>query len=156
MFDLNEIHTLFKKIVRLLSSEAKNWKSRVVSEANKFYVKNPQKQLTEPLKCKKPWTNIFKPNGDKPKQNSRICMSPTALKRKPSQSDYETANWNTSSHTANETQLQLEAQSLRKPQDLEQQAARITHEREVKLRDLRDQSAAQPQLLKTQLKNQTS
>ena len=51
--------------------------------------------------------------------------------------------------TANERQLQLEAQTLRR-QNLEQQAARITHEREVELRELQDQSAAQPQLLKTQ------
>ena len=53
-------------------------------------------------------------------------------------------------HTANERQLQLEAQALRRSLDPEQQAARKAHEREVELRELQDQSAAQPQLLNAQ------
>ena len=59
-------------------------------------------------------------------------------------------------HTANETQLQLEAQALRRSRDLEQQVARVAHEREVELQELQDQSATQPQLLKAQWKNQMS
>ena len=39
---------------------------------------------------------------------------------------------------------------------LEEQAYRIAHEREVDLRELKDQSAAQPQLLKAQWKSQMS
>ena len=57
----------------------------------------------------------------------------------------------------NGRQLQLEAQTLRRSQDLEQQSARIAHEREVELRELqKQQAAAQPQLLKRQSKQQMS
>ena len=59
-------------------------------------------------------------------------------------------------HTANERQLQLEAQTLRRSQGLEQQAASIAHEREIEQRELRDQSDAQPQLLKTEWNTQMS
>ena len=59
-------------------------------------------------------------------------------------------------HIAQERPLQLQAQTLRKSQDPEQQTANITHEREIKLRELRDRSEAQPQLLKTQWKYQMS
>ena len=52
--------------------------------------------------------------------------------------------------------MQQETQALRRSQDLEQQAARIAHKREVELQELQDQSAAQPQLLKAQWKNQMS
>ena len=59
-------------------------------------------------------------------------------------------------HTARERRLRLEAQTLRRSQDLEQQAASITHEREVQLRELPDRAEAQPQLLKAQWKSQMS
>ena len=52
--------------------------------------------------------------------------------------------------------MHLEAQVLRRSQDQEQQAVRIAHEREIELQGLRDQSAAQPQMLKTQWKSQMS
>ena len=70
------------------------------AKRNKFYVKSPQKQLIEPQKCKKPWTNnsYFKPVGDKQKQNSGVCVSPTALRCRLLQPVCETVNWNTSSY----------------------------------------------------------
>ena len=52
-------------------------------------------------------------------------------------------------HTAQERQLQLEAQAFKRPQDLEQQAHSIAHEREIALRELCRQAGEQPQALKS-------
>ena len=62
--------------MRLLSREAKDWKSRVVSEAEQVFAENPQKLHNVPLKRKKPWINSFKLDGDKLKQNSETCVGP--------------------------------------------------------------------------------
>ena len=59
-------------------------------------------------------------------------------------------------HTAQERQLQFEAQTLRRSQGLEQQTSSIAHEREVALRELRKQAEAQPEMLKSQWKYQMS
>ena len=69
------------------------------AKRNKPYAENPQKKLTEPLKYKKPWTNSFKQDGDKQKQNSETCVSPTALKHKLSRYDSEKVNWNTATYS---------------------------------------------------------
>ena len=71
--------------MRLLSSEAKTRKSRVVREAKQTQCKKFAETTYSTTEVKKPWTDNNKHDGDKRKQNSRICTSPTALKRRPSQ-----------------------------------------------------------------------
>ena len=94
------------------------------AKQNKSCVGNPQKQHNEPLKCKNPWTDNFKHDGDKQKQNSGICTSPTTLKGRPSQQPRERVNWNS---------LQLEARTLLRSQDLEHEELGIAEEREREL-----------------------
>ena len=47
-------------------------------------------------------------------------------------------------YTAQERQLRLEAQTLRQAQEQEQQAAQVTHEHELSIRELRCQAEEQP------------
>ena len=100
--------------MRLLNSEAKHWKSGVVSETEHVLVR---KTAEAAQRHKKPWTNRFKPNGKKQRLNLGTCVSPPALKHNSSQPVCREANWNTSSYTANERRLQLKAQTLRVSQD---------------------------------------
>ena len=57
-----------------------------LAKQNKLYAKTLQRLHKEPLKCEKPWTDNFRPVGGRQKQNSGICMSPTALKHTREQS----------------------------------------------------------------------
>ena len=82
---------------RLLSSEAKDWKSRVVTEADKCYVKRVPKLHNMLPKLKKPWIHSIKLDGDKPKQNSETCVNPTPLKHRLLYPSCMRHNWNTSS-----------------------------------------------------------
>ena len=55
--------------MRLHSSEAKDWKPRVVSEAEQVLIKESAEAARKATE-KKPGTNSFKPDGDKQKHNS--------------------------------------------------------------------------------------
>ena len=57
---------------------------------------------------------------------------------------------------ANARRLQLEAQTVRMSQDMEQQTLSVAHQREVKLRRLQDKSTPQPEQLKENRKQQLS
>ena len=59
-------------------------------------------------------------------------------------------------YAAQERQLQLEAQTLRQAQDQEQQSARLAHEREIAIQNLKSQAEEQPELLKLQWRRQLS
>ena len=59
-------------------------------------------------------------------------------------------------HTAQERQLRLEAQALRQAQEQEQQAARVTQERELAVQELRRQAEEQPALHKSLWRRQLS
>ena len=59
-------------------------------------------------------------------------------------------------YTAQERQLQLEAQALRQAQNEELQASAIAHEHELAIQELRRQAEEQPELLKLQWRLQLS
>ena len=125
----------------------------MVSETEQVPWKESAEAAHRTTEVQETMDNNFKPVGDKQK-NSGTRTSPTALTCRPSQSDYESELEHQQLRAANEKQLQSDpGPSLR---HLEQQASRIAHEREVELRELQDQSAAQSQLLKAQWKNQMS
>ena len=115
--------------MRLLSSETKDWKSRVVSETEQVLVK---KSAEAPSKA----------NETQKKHSSGICTSPTVLMYSSLQKVCTEKHQQL--HSANERRLQLEAQTLRMSQDMEQQTFSIADERKV--RQLQDKSAAQPDL----------
>ena len=66
--------------MRLLSSEAKDWKSRVVTEAEECYVVIVLKLHNKLPKHKSPWINITRLNGNKQKQTLQLYVNPTAPK----------------------------------------------------------------------------
>ena len=124
----------------LLRSDAKDWKSRVVT-----------------CYFKKPWINNIKLDGDKQKQNSETCVTPIALKVQSLASKLqETQLQHQQLCTAQERQLQLEAQALRQSQHEEQQAAVLAREHELAIQELRRQTEEQPELLKLQWRRQLS
>ena len=86
MLDQNEIFILFKKKNNLHMCVYSAAKQKIGNpewsmKRNKYYFENPQKQHKGPMKYTKPWTNSFKPDGEKQRLNSGTCMSPTALER---------------------------------------------------------------------------
>ena len=82
--------------MRLLSIEAKDWKSRVVSETDQVLCRDSAEAAQHATEIQKPWINKFKFDGDKLKQNSETCVNPTALRYRPLRRDCERVSWNTS------------------------------------------------------------
>ena len=81
--------------MRLLSSEAKDWKSRLVSEAEQELRRESAEAAQRTTEVQEAMENNFKIDGDKLKQNSRTCVNLAALRYRPSQIDYERVSWNT-------------------------------------------------------------
>ena len=85
-----------------------------------------------------------------------LCKSNSAQVQSLAAKLHENELENQQLHTAQERQLQLEAQALGRSQDLEQKACSIAHESEIALREVRRKAEEQPQVLKTQWKLQLS
>ena len=139
--------------MRLLSSEAKDWKSRVVSEAEQVLVKESaeaahrttevQEAMDKQFQVR--WRQAEADLWDMCDSNSAQVQILAASLRK------SELQWNTTSYI-----LPLEAQALRRSQDLEQEALSIAHQCEVEVQQLQDKTDAQPQSLKEQWKQQMS
>ena len=99
--------------VRLVRSEAQDWKSRVVSEAEQVLVANLQEQHDGPPKYKKPWTSNFKSDGEKQDQLRDTHEPNSAQAQQLAASLQRSELEHQQLHTANERRLQLEAQALR-------------------------------------------
>ena len=106
-------------------------------------------------KLKKPWINNIKLDGDKLKQNSETCVNPIAPQSLAAELQ-ETQLEHQQLYTAQERQLQLEAQTLRQSQHEEQQAAVLAREHELAIQKLRQQAEEQPEILKPQWRRQLS
>ena len=129
--------------MRLLSSEAKDWRSRVVSEAEQVLCRESAEAAHCATEVQEAKDKQFQADGDKLKQNSECksnCAQAQTLATRLRDNELEHQQL----RTAQERQLQLEAQTLRRSQDLEQQACNIAHEREIALRELRRQAEEQP------------
>ena len=144
--------------MRLLSSEAKDWKSRAVSEAEQVLLRKESAeaahrttdlQEARDKQFQACWRRAEAELRDTYESSGAQAQILAANLR---EGDLEHQQL----HTADERRLQLEAQALRRSQDLEQEAFSIAHQREVEVRQLQDQSEAQPPLLKEQWKNQMS
>ena len=108
-------------------------------------------------KHKRPWINIIKLNGDKQKQTSKLYVNPTVPKCSLCASKlHETNEEHQQLHTAQERQLQLEAQALREAHQYEQQEAQSVQEYENMIQELRRQADEQPDIQKLLWKRQLS
>ena len=131
--------------MRLLSSEAKDWKSRVVIEAEEVLCRESAHNKLP--KHKRPWINITKHDGSKLKPTSKLYVNLTVP---------ETNEEHQQLHTAQERQLQLEAQTLRAIHERELQAAQSAQKSENVIQELRRKAAEQPDLQKLWWKSQLS
>ena len=110
-------------------------------------------------KLKKQWINNIKLDGDKQKQNSETCrlrQSNSAQFQSLASKLQETQLEHQQLYTAQERQLQFEAQTLKQSQHEEQQAAILAREYELAIQELRRQAEEQPELLKLQWRGQLS
>ena len=141
---------------RLLSSEAKDWKSRAVSEVEQVLCQESAEAAQRATdvqeaveKVQARWRQVEAELRDLRQSNSAQVQNLAARLRESELEHHQP-------RTAKEGQLQLEAQALRRSQDLEQQAASIAHEQELALRNLRKQAESQPKALQTQWRYQMS
>ena len=108
----------------VLSSEAKDWKSRVVSETEQVLCKESAEATHRATEVQKSmdklfqirWRQIEAEFPDMSESNSTQVHT-LAVRLRESELEHQQLR------TANERQVQLEAQTLRSSQDLEQQAA---------------------------------
>ena len=143
--------------MRLLSREAKDWTSRVVSEAEQVLVKESAEAAHKANEIQETMDKQFQTCWSQAEAQLRdMYESNSAQVQQRVQSLHKSELERQQLHIANERRLQLEAQTLRMSQDTEQQTLSIAHEREVEAQQLQDKSTAQPQLLKERWKQQVS
>ena len=137
--------------MRLLSSEAKDWKSRVVSEAEQVLCRESAEAAHCATEIQKTMDKQFQIRWRQAEAELRnLCKSNSAQEQSLAVTLRENELEHQQLHTAQERQMQLEAQTFRRSQDLEQQACSIAHEHEIALRELRRQAQEQLQVLKPQ------
>ena len=143
--------------MRLLSSEAKDWKSRVVTETEEVLCResaHAAHQATETQEamdqhCKVAWRQAEA-------DLKALCQSNSAQVQSLAAKLQETNLEHQKLHTAQERQLRLEGQTLRQAQEQEQQAAHMTQEHEFAIQELRRQAEKQPALHKSLWRRQLS
>ena len=105
-------------------------------------------------KIKTPWINNIKLDGEAELQD--LCKSNSAQAQSLASKLHGTQLEHQQLYTAQERQLQLEAQALRQSQQEEQQAAVLAREHELAIQELRRRAEEQRELLKLQWRRQLS
>ena len=123
--------------MRLLSSEAKDWKSRVVTEAEEVLCRDLAQAAQQATEAQEAMDQHYKAKWRQAEADlTALCQSNSAqvqsLAAKLQETDLELQEL----HTAQERQLRHEAQALRQAQEQEQQAAQMTQEHEVLFKNL--------------------
>ena len=127
--------------MRLLSSEAKDWKSRVVSEAEQVLCQESAQAAQHATEIQETMDKQFQARWGQAEAEFRdLCKSNSPQARTVAAKLQETQLEHQQLYTAQERQLQLEAQTLRQSQDQEQQAYRIAQEHERAIRECRRQA----------------
>ena len=145
--------------LRLLSSEAKDWKSRVVTEPNKRCQESAQ-AAQHGTEVQEAMDEQFQDRWKQWKQTEAElrdwCKSNSAQVQTPASKLHETQLEHQQLYTAQERQLQLEAQILRQSQHEEQQAANLAREHELAILEFRRQAEEHPEIFKSQRRVQLS
>ena len=127
--------------MRLLSSEAKDWKSRVVTEAEEVLCRESAQATQQATEAQEANHQHDKAKWRQVEADLRaLRQSSSAQVQSLASKLHETNEEHQKLHTANERQLRLEAQTLREAQQQEQLAAQKTHERECAIQELRRQA----------------
>ena len=143
--------------VRLLSSEAKDWKSRVVTEAEEVLCRESAQIAHQATEAQEAMDQHYKAKWQQAEADLKaLCQSNSAQVQSFASKIHETSEEHQQLHTAQERQLQLEAQALRAAHQSEQQAAQSVQEYENMIQELRRQAAEQPDIQKLLWKRQIS
>ena len=112
--------------MRLLSSEAKDWKSRVVTEAEEALCRESAQVAQQATEAQEAMDQHYKAKWRQAEAALRdLCQSNSAQVQSLASKLQETHLEHQQLHTAQERQLQLEAQALRQAQIDEQQATAL-------------------------------
>ena len=143
--------------MRLLSSEARDWKSRIVTEAEEVLCRESAQAAHQATEAQEAMDQHYKAKWRQAAADlTALCQSNSAHAESLASKLQETNLEHQQLYTAQERQLQLEAQALRQAQIEEQQAAATAREREVAIQEFKRQAEEQPELLKLQWRRQLS
>ena len=143
--------------MRLLSSEAKDWKSRVVTEAEEVLCRESATMAQQATEAREAMDQHYKARWHQAEADlTALCKSNSAQVQSIASKMHETNIEHQKLHDAQERQLQLEAQALREAHEYEQQAAQSAQEYQSIIHELRRQADEQPEVHKLQWKRQIS
>ena len=143
--------------MRLLSSEAKDWKSRVVTEAEEVLCRESAQIAQQATEAQEAMDQHYKARWQQAEADlNALCKSNSAHVQSLASKLHETNEEHQQLRTAQERQLRLEAQALRAAHQYEQQAAQSVHEYENMIQVLRRQASEQPDIQKLLWKKQLS
>ena len=115
--------------MRLLSSEAKDWKSRVVTEAEEVLCRERAQAAQQATEAQEAMDQHYKAKWRQAEADPKALYQSNSAQAQSHASKLQVTNLEHHElYTAQERQLWLEAQALRQALDQEQQAAVMTHE----------------------------
>ena len=143
--------------MRLLSSEAKDWKSRVVTEAEEVLCRESAQMAQQATEAQEAMDQHYKAKWQQAEADlTALCQSNSAQVQSFASKMHETNAEHQKLHDAQERRIQLEAQALREAHQHEQQAAHAAQEYQDMIHELRRQADDQPDLQKLLWKRQLS
>ena len=135
--------------MRLLSSEAKDWKSRVVTEAEEVLCRESAQMAHQTTEAQEAMDQHYKAKWQQAEADlTALCKSNSVQVQSFASKMHETNTEHQRLHDAQERRLQLEAQALREAHQHEQQAAQAAQEYQDMIQELRRQADDQPDMQK--------
>ena len=131
--------------MRLLSSEAKDWKSRVVTEAEEVLCRESAHMAHQATEAQEAMDQHYKAKWQQAEADlTALCKSNSVQVQSFASKMHETNAEHQKLHDAQERRIQLEAQALRAAHKHEQQAAQAARGYQNMLQELRRQADDQP------------
>ena len=131
--------------MRLLSSEAKDWKSRVVTEAEEVLCRESAQMAQNATEAQEAMDQHFKAKWQKAEADLQaLCQSNSAQVQSFASKMHETNVEHQQLHDTQERRIQLEAQALRAAHLQEQEAAHTAQEYQRMVQELRQYADEQP------------
>ena len=131
--------------MRLLSSEAKDWRSRVVTEAEEVLCRESAQMAQDATEAREAMDQQYKAKWQQTESDLKaICQSNSAQVQFFASKMHETNVEHQQLHDAQEGRIQLEAQALREAHQHEQHAAHTAQEYQEMVQALRQHADDQP------------
>ena len=142
---------------RLFSSEAEDWKSRVVTETEDVLCRESAQAAQQATETQEAMDQHYKAKWRQAKADLKtLCQSNSAQVQSLAAKLQETNLEHHELYTAEKRQLRLEAETLRQTQEQQQQAVQMTQKHELAIREFRRQAEEQPELHKILWRRQLS